>query len=140
LWDHDVEKIETLHDFVDYYDKVLEIFEKNNLVDEYEKKFRNTEKWHVYPSFDQCKQRLLKLKTAIQHLGVREMKKKIEEIMQRYKNIDPIVEEGLVERDMLLMILTDTLAPILEEGKVSIGNEKDAKLHRILERLKSVSR
>jgi hypothetical protein len=69
LWDHTKYKIETLQAFHDRYDDVIKIFEKNNFVEEYDTNFQGTEEWHEHPSFEQCKEKLLKLKTLIQNVG-----------------------------------------------------------------------
>ena len=91
-WDHDGNHskagIETLRDFQRRYDEVIRIFEKNNFVKEYDERFRGTDSWHEHPTFEQCKEKLFKLKIAIETRGHKNLARDIDGIFMKYRNVD----------------------------------------------------
>ncbi len=142
IWNHT--KVDNLHGFDKHFDGVIKIFEKQNFVQEYDDRFRNTEDWHEHPSFEECKLKLSNLRGVIQGRGHTQLAQDIDNILKKYEEYDyhQLAEDQIdpTHRDFLAIL--ERYKPIQEHSQQhttkKFPGEGELRISHLLSRMQNL--
>lgn len=149
LWDQDKSiwdptKVDNLLGFDERFDDVINIFEKNNFVKEYDERYRNTDLWHDHPSFEDCKLKLSNLRHVIQRRGHAQLSHDIDNILEKHENFDysQLGEDQIEPTHRDFLAILEKYKPIQEHSQQhttkKFHGEGELRISHLLSRMQNL--